>query len=349
MGRKRPILQVSPIKLPKPQHEDLAWLGEVRDVDFSLTPSLPITVHRKFVKEGTSPQPTVPHPERHPYYELGINLEGDLLEFIGAEKVKRPPGSLMLLGPGIPHYAFHLGYPHRTISIHFLPILLLENGPQGDGARMLSRFTGARKISERVFQTPKELRRELTKLFEQMADEFDKKESCWELRLRSLLMEILTKIFRWEEAAGRVTKFSADEPNWTQMEKTLRFIHENFTRRIYVGEIAKAVGVTVERLQAMFREAHGISCVHYLQAYRIAQAKALLCTPGMRVTEAAMAVGFGNLSHFITAFRNLTDMSPTEYIRNMDKEGKRREVLALNLPAKMSANSKVGRKKQPAR
>jgi AraC-like DNA-binding protein len=310
----------SPETVP-PALDDLAWLGEVRDVHHPINPTQPLIVRSKTVQNGGARYlPTVPHPEQHPYCELGILLEGKIVQFVGSEKIERRPGSLQLFGPGMPHYGLHLTYPFRAITVHFLPILLLEMGPRSDGARLLSRFTVSRTLKEAVLQPPSALRRGVEELFVQMAEEYSQEKIGSELRLRALLMEILVRILRWEQGAKKGAASFLDQPNWIQIERALRFIHEHFAEPLYVDQVARAAGLSVSRLQSMFREALGMSCVHYLRAYRISQAKALLCVSEARVTEVALAVGFDTLSHFNTSFRSLIGMSPTEYVHSNQRK-----------------------------
>lgn len=133
-------------------------------------------------------------------------------------------------------------------------------------------------------------------------------------------MEILVRLLRWEESRKKPAPVLPDQPHWAQIEKALRFIQEHFAEPLYVEDIAKASGLSVNRLQSVFRTTVGMSCVHYLRAYRISQAKALLCVPEARVTEVALAVGFDTLSHFNTSFRSLIGMSPTEYVQSQQRK-----------------------------
>ena len=94
-------------------------------------------------------------------------------------------------------------------------------------------------------------------------------------------------------------------------------MHQNFAEPIYVRDLARAVGLSLSRLQSMFRTALGMSCIQYLRAYRISQAASLLCMPDARVTEVAFNVGFETLSHFNTSFHALMGMSPTRYADGM--------------------------------
>jgi AraC-like DNA-binding protein len=296
---------------------DVTWLTRVQEVRHPISQNRPLWVRHTNLRSGPPPpQPSVPHPERHPYCELNFHFTGQCDQLIGAEKIKKAPGDLMLMGPGTPHYAMYRDYPQRSITIHFLPTLLFEMGPEGDGARVLARFTAPQTIRDRVIRLPRILRQTLSEKFELMAMEFGSHELGFELRLRALLMETLVDFLRWEKRTGRSAHLKSTSINWAQIEKTLRYIHENYSEPLYVKQIARTSGLSPARLQSVFQEALGMSCVQYLRTYRISHAAALLASPEARVTEVAFAVGFETFSHFNTSFRSLMGMSPTEYIRS---------------------------------
>ncbi len=297
--------------------EDVAWLTQVREVRHPIHPNRPLWVRPVHLRSGAPlPRPSVPFPEYHPYCEFHFHFAGKGVQMIGAERIAKARGDLMLMGPGTPHYAMHESYPQRSVTVHFLPTLLFEMGPEGDGARFLSRFTAPQKIGDRIVRTSPALRRKLAGRFEAMAAEFEGGELGSELRLRSLLMESLVDLLRWEKAAGRSTDLKLASVSWVQVEKTLHYIHKNYAEPLYVKQLAQAAGIGPARLQGAFQEALGMSCVQYLRTYRISQAAALLAAPDARVTEVALSVGFETFSHFNTSFRSLMGMSPTAYMRS---------------------------------
>lgn len=306
--------------LPSPL-EDVTWLCDVREVRHTVDQSHPLIVRRADADEGPIPHPSVPFPEKHPYCEVNFILKGEAVQYVGGEKLKRSSGTLMLLGPGTPHYAMRHSYPHRSVAVHVLPILFFEMGPEGDGAKILGRFTAQQSIRERITKLPEPLAGKIAENFEQMALESEEREIGWEFRLRALVVESLVAFIRWEKKKGRGPTSSRDASNWIQIEKTLRYMHEHFAEPLYVREVAAAVGLTAGGLQAAFRNALGMSCVQYLKALRISHAKAQLSVPDARVTEIALAVGFETLSHFNASFRDLIGMSPTEFMKSI--HGKR--------------------------
>jgi AraC-like DNA-binding protein len=297
--------------------DDVSWLAEVREVRHPINQIHPILVRDLSRTSGAPvPHPTEPYPERHPYCEFLYNFQGRATQFIGTEKAEKGPNDIMMLGPGVPHYAIQKAYPARSINIHFLPTLLFEMGPEGDGVRMMARFTAARRTSEWIIHPPKAVGEKVAACVEQMAAEAKNPREGSEFRLRSLLMEALVEILRWEQAAKVRLDLQSSALNWTQVERALRFIYENYTEPLYVEQIARAAGLSVNGLQSLFREALGMSCVKYLRAYRISHATSLLAIPRARVTEVALAVGFETLSHFNVSFRNFAGMSPAAYIQS---------------------------------
>jgi AraC-like DNA-binding protein len=300
--------------------DDLFWLSQVREVKIHLDDAHPVFVREVSVLSGDrARQPTVPFPERHPYFEFNINLNGLLTQLVCGEKFERQTGDIMFLAPGIPHYAFRHSYPHRTITVYFLPLMLLELGPNGDGAWLLSRFTRPSTIAERVIRPPVKLRQQVTERAIAMIREFANPVPGAELRLRSLLAESLVSLARWELSIDKGMDAQPSSQDWAYLEKALRYLHIHYAEPLYIDQVAGAIGVTANRLRNLFRQTLGMSCSHYLHSLRIAQAKSRLCLPNTQVTEVALNVGFETLSHFNTSFRKLTGMSPTQYVRSVSR------------------------------
>ena len=301
--------------------DDIKWLNDVREVRDPLDSNHPIFVREvDLVSDDPEPRPTVPHPERHPYCEVNITIEGEITQFIGAEKFDKKTGDVMLIGPDTPHYAYLNSRRHRALTIYFLPLVLFELGPNGDGVALLSRFTAPQNISQRIISPPPALRRRIEQNVKAVSEEWKRQSVGSEVKLWMLLLDCLVELLRWERAQGRVISGQTAIHDWGHVEKALRYLHEHFARPLYVEEIAAKVGVTPNRLRSMFRQALGTTCSHYLYSLRIARAKSLLCQPDAVVTEVAQEVGFETLSHFNTSFRKEAGVSPTEYMRKLTPE-----------------------------
>lgn len=290
---------------------DLSWLLDVTDSRQPLSESSPIWVRHGVVYEG----PPTPHPERHPYCEFGIVLEGIGLSLVEREEAWRLPSDLLLLGPGIPHWGRIRTFPLRYITVFFLPGVVIEMDPAQDGLRCLRRFTARQSLATRLVRPSRQLLTRLLPLFQEMAAESDQQRLGRTIRLRTLLMEMIVLLLRWEESKGVSVGSDGPDVDWRPVQKTLAYLRDHYTESVYASEVARAAGVSESRLKVVFQEAVGLSWVKYLQGYRIHRAAALLSESTYNVTEAALAVGFESLSHFNATFRSFMGVSPKHYVR----------------------------------
>lgn len=292
--------------------KDIAWLLDVTESRQPLSESSPIWVRSATVNEGRH----TPKPERHPYCEISFLLQGAAsYTMIEKETIRRRVGEMMLLGPGLPHWGVIEAYPHSFITVYFLPSVLIEMGPESDGVRILSRFTAQQPAAHRLVCLPPKHRGDFRDHFEELHNEFSQPGFGREMRLRTLLVDMLVKMVRWEQSLGRNIGVSELEMDWLPILKTLKYLRENYTEPVYARQMARAVGLSESRLKHIFQKALGISWVKYLQGYRIHRAAALLNEGRCNVTEAAMSVGFDSLSHFNVTFRSFMGKSPKNYLR----------------------------------
>lgn len=290
---------------------ELSWLLDVTESRQPLSENSPIWVRHGAVHEG----PPTPHPERHPYCEFGIVLEGKGTSLVEREEAWRLPGDLLLLGPGVPHWGRIKIFPLRFITVFFLPAVVIEMDPAKDGLRILRRFTARQSLATRLVRPSRQFLTRLVPMFQDLVTESEQQRFGREIRLRTLLMEMVVLLLRWEEAKGVAIGSDSPDVDWRPVQKTLAHLRDHYTEPIYAKDVARAAGISESRLKTLFQEALGISWVKYLQGYRIHRAAALLSESTYNVTEAALAVGFESLSHFNATFRSFMGVSPKHYVR----------------------------------
>jgi AraC-like DNA-binding protein len=300
------------------QVPQLAWLLEVQESSRPLSELCPIWVRHQTVPLG----PVIPHPERHPYCEVGITCAGAGTFFVEGEQAAFRPGDLLLIGTGVPHWGTIHRFPYRVITIYFLPSVLIELGPGSDGPRILQRFTARQSVRERLMRPPVSLQRRFRESFEEIAAEFEGQAFGREIRLRTLLVEQLVTLMRWEQRAGRGANLQDLDVDWKPICKALDYLREHHAEPIYARDLARAAGLSESRLKAAFHHALGMSWVRYLQGFRIHRAAARLAAPGSNVTEAALAAGFDSLSHFNTVFRSFMGVAPKVYAKGHGSAGR---------------------------
>jgi len=297
-------------KTHRTQPTELVWLLGGVETRQPLTAQSPI-----WVKRAIEPVGSPALFERHPYCEISITFESNSMSLVGNEEALRLPGDLELVGPGIPHTSRVLSRPQKYIAVYFLPSVLIEMGPMEDGMRALRRFTCRQPQATRLIRPPRRMIPGLSRLFHEMASEFSGRKFGREIRLRSLLGELVVSILRWEESSGFSLPEDAPEIDWRAITKALNYLRENYSQPVYAEALAKTSGVSEARLRMQFKAATGMSWMKFLQGYRIHRASALLSDPGHNVTEVALAAGFDSLSHFNRTFHSFMGVSPQDYLK----------------------------------
>ena len=300
-------------KAKKSSASRLSWLVDVSESLSELSSNAPI-----FVKLHEQKQPCEsPTPAQHPYCELNVVLQGEGVSFVENEEKQRLSNEVLLLGPGVPHWGKVTKFPHRAITVYFLPSALLEFCNPHVSVSILRRFTASRTLDDRLISVPPAMHRALVTSCREMLKEFQTREFGWELRSGAILFTEIIRLMRWETSRGRVIGKGGDDLDWRPVVLALRHLREHYTTQIYAKDVAEAAGISETRLKVIFRNALGMPWVKYLQIYRSHRAALFLCEGKLNVTEIAYSVGFESLSHFNLTFRAAMGVSPSEYEKKM--------------------------------
>lgn len=94
------------------------------------------------------------------------------------------------------------------------------------------------------------------------------------------------------------------------LARAVALIETQFDQKLTVTAVARAVGLSASRLQALFRERLGMSLGRYLSACRLKQARRLLRQSDLPLVEIALRVGYSDQSAFTRAFQRDVGQSP---------------------------------------
>jgi len=249
----------------------------------------------------------------HPEYQLTLVRRGEGKRFVGDDISRFKDGDLVLTGPNLPHMwcsslrassrlpheAIIIQFPESTLGDHFLGLpemsgvrRLLERSAQG------IRFAESvrAKIAPRMIRMGR--RRGLARLIE--------------------LLEILRILS--QAPVDRILSSKAFRPavgfvDRERIDRICRYVAENATRPIGLGQAAAAAHMSVPAFTRFFRKCTGKSFVEYLTELRVGTACRLLMETDRSVRQICAAAGFSNLSNFNRRFRDLKGIPPREFRR----------------------------------
>lgn len=104
------------------------------------------------------------------------------------------------------------------------------------------------------------------------------------------------------------------------MEKLNRFLKANIANaEIDVDEIVQQLAISRSNLYRKLKAITGMSIKRYVLTYRMSCAQKLLQNPNIRISEVMNSVGITNRAYFIKIFKELYEITPSEYQERFTK------------------------------
>jgi AraC-like DNA-binding protein len=98
-----------------------------------------------------------------------------------------------------------------------------------------------------------------------------------------------------------------------KLRHVLEFIQTHIHQAMPLERLAAAVATSPFHFHRQFKGSTGKTPHQYIIEVRMERARALLSESDLPLAEIAMQVGFADQSHFSTAFRRTTSMTPRSY------------------------------------
>lgn len=101
------------------------------------------------------------------------------------------------------------------------------------------------------------------------------------------------------------------------LRPALDYIQDNFKQDIKLNEMASLCNVSISYFSRLFKKATGKHFSNYINEKRIIEARKLLETTDLSITNIAIDLGFEDSGYFSKVFKKIIGVSPSEF-RNMD-------------------------------
>ena len=97
------------------------------------------------------------------------------------------------------------------------------------------------------------------------------------------------------------------------MSAAIASMREDIARPVTVAGLAEAVAMSPSAFAHVFKSATGVSPYQFLKRLRLDRARVMLVEEDRSVSEAAAAVGYSSISHFINEFKRHYGVTPGSY------------------------------------
>lgn len=91
------------------------------------------------------------------------------------------------------------------------------------------------------------------------------------------------------------------------------YIHSHYNTPLSIADICEKMHISQSYLSNIFKAQTGQTCMEYVKQTRIQKSRELLKTTNLRVYEIAEEVGYSDYKYFVSQFKKLVGVSPSEY------------------------------------
>ncbi len=289
-----------------------------------MEPAFPLAVLEYTVRGDTDPM------HWHDHFEIALVEEGSGTFMFGRRSLAAERGDVFFIDNSQPHVALaDQGTPLRLLLVLFRPELLAGPGCREMDLGYLAPFrVDERSWSPRVRGTT-ELAARLAPILRGLREIHDRREPAERHLADATLRMALALVNRDKGAAvtAGATRAAADRRE--QIRPVLAYVDGHCRESITLDDVAEVVHVSPSRVRHVFKDVTGVSFKEYVTQVRVGEAKRLLLSTDLSVSEIARAVSYTNLNQFYKVFYRSCAMSPGEYRRYYTPTGGEPAVSAL--------------------
>ena len=253
----------------------------------------------------------------HEEMEITLIQDGTSDYRVGQEVFKANTGDIILIPPYCTHSACEI--PGKTMisdSMVFHPDYLGANNQDLSASNYLRPMAEGQLQMQEVIRDGDAGYAEIKDTFLNALDCFKNKPQFYEMLLKEKLLHILILLFSYgyirESGDSHITS-----ENRRHIKSALEYINDHYSEKISISEMAQLAGFSENYFMSLFRQYVGMSCIQYVNHYRIQKAAHALEETTKSVSEIAMMHGFDNISYFNLQFRRTFGMTPREFRSNL--------------------------------
>lgn len=249
----------------------------------------------------------------HDHYELVYIHEGKGLFFIDHMWYEKSRGDFFLIpGNTIHHSLPDDEEPIVSSAIFFAPYLL-NALPTEAGYSTLACFDYAKQKQRYKLELSQEHKEMIEQILSNMNAEWSKRPAGYQSAIWLELCQLLLKLNRLTSSSSLMqTTGSHHIPSW--MLSALRAIDQHPEQELSLELLAKQASVSTSHFSRVFRQLTTMNVTNYVNAKRIVKAKELLLDTELNIDSIAEQCGFQTATHFYRVFKQITGVTPRQYV-----------------------------------
>lgn len=248
----------------------------------------------------------------HDCLELNIVEEGCGCYLINGKRYDIKKGDIFVINNKEPHMAVHDKDFYLSVIVFDIKLLWRN---KGISEYLTPFFARKEEFSHKIVINNKNYH-EMVKVFNKIYIEYSGRDNGWELAVESLLMYLLTLIYRAYNDMEELDENSSEfQKIYSMIRVVLEYIGNNFREDITLDLLAKQVSLSPHYLCRCFKKVTGRTTFAYIEQMRVQYSCYLLKTTDKSIMEIALSSGFNSVNYFNRVFKKNINMTPKQYRR----------------------------------
>ena len=240
----------------------------------------------------------------HDELEFIAVFEGVFAITVDGKEYFAEAGDVVFVGSGVPHSTRYVT-PSRTALVQFRENDFLSSNI----TKIIKYSVKFNNLSESKVRIIKN--RELFESLDRLLLETEKKDSAFEIFVRSEVYKILGLLYRDGILLDTERFFASKEIQ--KILPALEYVNKNYSENVTLEDASSLLGFDPSYFCRIFKSATGATFTEYLNFVRICKAEKLLSQTKKSILEISEAVGFSSLSYFNRVFKKIRNSSPGTY------------------------------------
>ena len=247
----------------------------------------------------------------HHEIELILITEGQVRIGINAKTKVLTAGDTVFSNSGDVHFFETLNPDSKMLIIVFKPTIL------GNLVNLLNFSFNNPFFTRETCRVPGfsiDIYEKITSLLLAIYDEMQLKGTCYEMLVRSHIIEVLGLFLRYfPHQVKDISHNKSSVKGKELVQFALHYIETNYTTNISLNGVASYLGISEYYLSRLFNQLTGQTFRTYLNNIRLGHAQKLLSSTEKSIIDIAFESGFNSLRTFNRVYKNIKGIVPSDY------------------------------------
>lgn len=248
----------------------------------------------------------------HEELEIVLITRGRGIFYIDLKPYTVTEGDFLLLNPYVLHSCSQYKQEEYEADTFVLNMSMLDTNHDSCSIKFINSIAENKVIFPSVIKpdTPGYLL--LKEYFLKCKTAYIDKHKGFELELKAYLYLFLHTLFT-NIPVEVPDPINVDDAITDKIKIILKYIKENYTEQLTVKDMAEQLNFSEYHFMRFFKKHLGVTCIEYINNYRLDIAAKKLSTTNHSIMEIALETGFNNISYFNKLFKEKFKLTPKEF------------------------------------